>query len=245
MNHDSLKEEWVALAPAWIKEARQGRNPTREGLLDRPMLAACGDVTGRRVLDCGCGEGRFCRILAQRGAGFVLGLDLCVPMIDAALQLQSQHEEYRVADVQDLHFLDDGAFHLAISYLNQCDLPDIAANNREVFRVLKSGGRFVVANLHPMRSAVGDWHRAPDGSKAHVIVDRYFDESERHWVMLGEAFTNFHRTLETYVREFMAAGFAIEGIVEPTMTPEALAAYPELDDEVRVPNFIIYILRKP
>ena len=50
-----LKQEWLKLAPAWIKEAREGRNPTRNGLLDKPMLEACGDVRGLRVLDSGCG----------------------------------------------------------------------------------------------------------------------------------------------------------------------------------------------
>ena len=84
VNQDNLNREWIDLAPAWIREAREGENPTRTGLLDKPMLAACGDVKGLRVLDCGCGEGRFCRLLADRGAAYVLGLDLCGPMIEAA-----------------------------------------------------------------------------------------------------------------------------------------------------------------
>ena len=56
------------MASVWIKEVREGRNPTREGLLDQPMLEACGDVDGLKILDSGCGEGRFCRLLAARGA---------------------------------------------------------------------------------------------------------------------------------------------------------------------------------
>ena len=44
---------------------------------------------------------------------------------------------------------------------------------------------------------------------------------------------------------FVDAGFSVEGLVEPTVTEEKLKLYPELDDELRVPNFIIYILRKP
>lgn len=38
VNPDELKREWIDLAPAWIREAREGVNPTRTGLLDRPML---------------------------------------------------------------------------------------------------------------------------------------------------------------------------------------------------------------
>lgn len=242
---DRLRREWRTLAPAWIREVREGRNAARRGLLDPAMLEACGDVTGLRVLDCGCGEGRFCRMLVERGAAYVLGVDLCEPMIDAARELASGRDAYRVADVQDLSFLGDGEFDLAVSYLNQCDVPDHAANNREVFRVLRPGGRFVVANVHPMRSAAGSWLRDANGNKLHYILDRYFDEGERRWTMLGVEFTNFHRTLATCINGFLGAGFVLERLIEPTVSQAALAAYPELDDELRVPNFIIYVLRKP
>ena len=245
MDRARLSREWIALAPAWVKEAREGRNANRSGLLDPPMLKACGDVEGLTVLDCGCGEGRFCRILTERGAARVVGLDLCEPMIDAAKDLQAGRVEYHVADVQDLGFLEDATFDLAVSYLNQCDLPDFNANNREVFRILKAGGQFVIANVHPMRSAVGGWQTTDDGEKQHVILDRYFDEGERQWQMMGVTFTNFHRTLTTYTRGYRDAGFRIEGILEPSVEEDRLAEYPELEDELRVPNFIIYILRKP
>ena len=175
----------------------------------------------------------------------MLGLDLCEPMIEAAREKQSARNAYRVADVQDLGFIESGTFDLAVSYLNQCDLPDFNANSREVSRVLRPGGKFVVANLHPMRSAVGGWHRDADGQKQHVILDNYFAEGARRWKMMGVEVTNFHRSLSTYARGFLDAGFDIEGIVEPTVTEEHLALYPELDDELRVPNFIIFILRKP
>ena len=225
--YSKLRQEWLELAPYWIKESREG-----------------GDVAGLRILDCGCGEGRFCRMLAERGAQYVLGVDTCEPMIAAARELQSDNDQYMVGDVQNLDFLADQSFDLAISYLNQCDLPDFEANIREVYRVLTQEGRFIVANLHPMRTAEGSWYRAPDGTKLHVILDHYFDEGERHFVMKGVEITNFHRMLSTYIRAFLKAGFVLEDIIEPTAAPEALALYPELDDELRVPNFIIYVLRK-
>ena len=245
MSRNDLQQEWLELSEPWIKETREGRNSNRKGLLDLPMLEACGSVEGLKVLECGCGEGRFCRMLVAQGAGAVLGMDLCGPMIEAARELQSQREEYRVADVQNMSFIEDETFDLAISYLNQCDLPDFRANNREVFRVLKKGARFIVANLHPMRSAEGNWQRTPDGKKQHVILDNYFDESERHWKILGSDLTNFHRSLSTYTNNFLNTGFRIVGLVEPTVTEANLKIYPELNDELRVPNFIIYILLKP
>jgi SAM-dependent methyltransferase len=166
-------------------------------------------------------------------------------MIEAARELATGRDEYRLADVRDLSFLEDSSFDLVVSYLNQCDLDDVDANNRHVLRVLKPGGLFVVANLHPMRSAVGGWHRDQTGRKSHVILDRYFDQGPRRWRMLEVDFTNFHRTLQTYVDAFLRAGFTLRRLVEPTITAEQLAQWPELDDELRVPNFIIYVLGKP
>jgi ubiquinone/menaquinone biosynthesis C-methylase UbiE len=239
-----LQEEWRQLAPAWIREMREGVNAARRGLLDRPMMEACGNVRGLTVLDCGCGEGRFCRTLLDRGAWQVVGVDLCPPMITAAARLASGKDDYLLADVQDMSFFRESAFDLVVSYLNQCDLRDFEANSREVFRVLKPGGRFVVAHVHPMRSAVGGWLRAEDGAKLHVILDRYFDEGERRWKMLGCDFTNFHRTLSTYIRVYRKSGFAIEEIIEPTPEAGEVERFPELDDELRVPNFMIVVLGK-
>ncbi len=38
MNNEKLKQEWRELSSAWIKEAREGRTPTRNGLLNNPCL---------------------------------------------------------------------------------------------------------------------------------------------------------------------------------------------------------------
>jgi 2-polyprenyl-3-methyl-5-hydroxy-6-metoxy-1,4-benzoquinol methylase len=56
---------------------------TERGLLDPWMLDAVGDVSGLSVIDRGCGEGRFSRMMAESGAK-VTGLDLCESLIDQA-----------------------------------------------------------------------------------------------------------------------------------------------------------------
>ena len=49
MSRDDLAREWRELSAAWIKEVREGRNPTRKGLLDGPMLDAWCEAASRRV----------------------------------------------------------------------------------------------------------------------------------------------------------------------------------------------------
>jgi len=48
-----LNQEWIRLSSAWITQARTHTMPSRDGLLDQPMLAACGDVRGLAALDSG------------------------------------------------------------------------------------------------------------------------------------------------------------------------------------------------
>ena len=59
---------------ACVRQREQGDAGDDLGILPH-LLALLGDVSGRRVLDAGCGEGYLARILAARGAR-VTGIDL-------------------------------------------------------------------------------------------------------------------------------------------------------------------------
>ncbi len=56
---------------------------TTERLEGQLILALLGDVSGCRVLDVGCGDGKFALELTKRGA-IVTGIDASAAMIDAA-----------------------------------------------------------------------------------------------------------------------------------------------------------------
>jgi len=47
------------------------------------------------------------------------------------------------------------------------------------------------------------------------------------------------------VNGFRKSGFLIDDIIEPSVDAEGLARFRELADELRVPNFIIFVLEKP
>jgi SAM-dependent methyltransferase len=84
---------------------------------------------------------------------------------------------------------------------------------REVFRVLRPGGRWVFSVTHPMRWIFLD-DPGPEGLKA---VHSYFDRSP--YVELDEAgvatYVEQHRTLGDRIRELVAAGFVLRDLVEP------------------------------
>ena len=82
MTSDDLRS-WDALADGWSEWVHH--NDNRLYVLDPAHLQKIGDVTGKRVLDAGCGEGRFARMLAERGAK-VTAFDFSPRMIELATQ---------------------------------------------------------------------------------------------------------------------------------------------------------------
>lgn len=241
---DDLKSQWETMAEDWISQFQDGVTSHREAMLDGWMLNAVGEVSGLRVIDLGCGEGRFSRMLAERGAT-VTGVDLCRPFIEFAKNHRGSNEAYLIGDMEDLHEVPGDKFDLAVSYITLVDVPDMRSAVGEAFRVLRRGGRFVVCNLHPVASASPGWINQ-GGRKLHYPVDRYFDEGERDISRREDRpMTNFHRTLSTHFRTFVGAGFTVEDIREPTPTEKQAERYPVVSDNLRVPDFIIYILRKP
>ena len=237
-----LRAQWTEAAQDWIETDQA----VRTGMLDTWMLEALGDVAGRDVIDIGCGEGRFCRVLAERGA-VVTGVDLTPPLIERARTLGGDGETYAVGDAEDLAGVADGSFDAAVSYIVLVDLLDYQRSVREAYRVLRPGGRFVVCNVHPMRSAVvGEANWVKDGDrKLHYRLDNYTEEGPREFGWWDRTFVNMHRTLSSHVSAFLDAGFVLEALHEPVPSEEQLAAHPEFVDELRVPNFIIFVLGKP
>ena len=239
---ERLRGQWTEAAREWI----ESDPAVREGMLDSWMLDALGDVRGKAVIDVGCGEGRFSRLLAELGAA-VTGVDLTEPLLERACSLRQHGETYLLADAEDMPEVDDGSFDLAVSYIVLVDLLDYRKAISEAYRVLRSGGRFVVCNIHPMRSAHaggGGWIKRGD-EKLFYPLDDYTNEGPREFDWLGRRFVNMHRTISSYVSAFLEAGFTLDGIQEPVPSEEQLAVNPHFDGEFRAPNFIIFLLTKP
>lgn len=235
-----LNRQWTEASEDWFHQDQS----VRTGMLDSWMLEALGDVTGARIIDIGCGEGRFSRLLAGLGAT-VTGVDLTEPFIRRARSLSVGGDNYVVDNAEDLAGVASNGFDLAVSYIVLVDLLDYRRAIEAAYRVLKPGGRFVICNVHPMRTSVPYGWINQGGRKLFYALDNYTDEGPREFEWWGKNFINMHRTLSSYVSAFIETGFVLEQLVEPVPSEEQLSANPTFDDEYRAPNFIIYVLRKP
>lgn len=113
------------------------------------VLELVGDVTGKRVLEIGCGDGTLAVELARRGARMT-AIDASEAMITAAKQragASSVTIEFGVAAAQSLPFA-AGQFDLVVAFTILCFIDAVAPVFGEIARVLRPGGRLVIGELN-------------------------------------------------------------------------------------------------
>jgi 2-polyprenyl-3-methyl-5-hydroxy-6-metoxy-1,4-benzoquinol methylase len=224
---------WAESADSWISTVEH--DPNRGLLLDPVMLARLGVVRGLRVLDVGCGEGRFCRMLGDRGAQCV-GVDPTERLIHEA---RTRHSAgwYLRASGEALP-LASAAFDIVVSYVALVDIPDFRAAIREKARVLRPGGRLVIANLNSfVTSQPWGWHRDENRVRLHYPVDHYNEEVGHRVAWSGVSIINWHRPLSAYMAALLDSGMRLRSYEEPVPTEEAVRQNPSIDDMLRVPLF--------
>ena len=204
---------------------------------DRPaVLAALGPVTGRRVLDAGCGPGLYLRELLERGAE-VCAFDASPVMVSLARQQTAGRVRIdQVALGTPLPY-PDGAFDLVVCALAIHYASDRADAFAEFRRVLRAGGAAVVSTQHP----VMDWLRK-GGSyfQTALEIDIWHTPS-------GDQPVRFWREpLSALCTAATDAGFLIEKVIEPVPAETMRERYPEDYEKLsREPGFLILRLLKP
>jgi SAM-dependent methyltransferase len=208
-----MSNGWKESASAWIAAVGDRGDFSREFVLDVPMMERVGANRFATALDVGCGEGRFCRMMQQRGIRTV-GIDPTEALISRARELD-RGGDYRVglAEAMDLP---DGAFELVVSYLTLIDIRDVAAAVREMARVLRPGGRLLIANLTSFNTAAvgGGWTRQANG-EPRFIIDHYLTERVQWVSFSGIRIQNWHRPLGFYMSLLIAEGLNLRYFSEP------------------------------
>ncbi|MBR0796747.1 class I SAM-dependent methyltransferase [Bradyrhizobium jicamae] len=214
------------------------------GLVGAPewpaIRAMLPDVSGKRVVDLGCGFGWASRWMREQGAASVRGIDLSQNMIARAAEMtQDPAIRYEVADLETLE-LKEAAFDLVYSALAFHYVRDFDRLTGMLSRALVPGAFLVFTIEHPiyMAAAHPHWLQDGDGRKTWP-VSRYFIEGERRTDWYVKDVLKYHRTIGSTLNALIGAGFAIRRVEEFSPTPEQIASAPELAEELERPMMML------
>lgn len=199
-------------------------------MLDPEVLAALGDVTGKRLLHLQCHFGMDTLAYARRGA-IVTGVDFSPRAIAAARELAVQaglEATFVESAIEDLPDHLDGDFDLVVTSAGVlCWLSDLAAWAAVIRRYLAPGGTFVLNDGHPF-TWIFDNERDDDRLVPDPRWD-YFTKAPVAWANDGsytgdepDAKYDHHfewmHSVSEVVMALIGAGLSIERFVEhPTI----------------------------
>ncbi len=208
-------------------------------LLNPVVLRMLGDLRGRRVLDAGCGQGYFSRMLAERGAE-VVGVEPGQSLIAYAVEKEAQQSQgirYLRADLCGQ--LDLGAsFDAVVTNMVLMAIPQWRAAMAQCVAALAPGGRFVFSLVHPcFEQLAPSWRE-----HGQYRTREYLAEYE----ITGPYAPDFHRPLSAYLNELIRLGCHLREVAEPGLDPEiASAGLDGIDAYRHFPNFIIISADRP
>jgi SAM-dependent methyltransferase len=188
-----------------------------------------GDVRGRSVLDLACGDGIYARMLADRGASRVHGVDLSGGMIELAQRAESARPRgitYSVSDAAEVRGLGEFDVVMAAYLFNYAqDRAQLRRMAESAFRNLRPGGRLCGVNDNP-RTAPSRYRYYPEFSFLRYIEKPQREGSSITWSIqpaTGDAciFDNFWIPPATYREVFEEIGFADFRFVDAHVAPGA------------------------
>lgn len=235
MKPDSAIKKWVQSAAAWIADQGTQGDWSRQAILDPALEQILSDQQGKAILDLGCGEGRYSRILQGNGA-VVTGIDPVPQFITRARSLDSV-STYVEGRAEELPF-EDSSFDMVLSYLSIVDIADLRAASQEIARVIRDQGELIIVSISNVASTTPSWVKDSNGNKAFRKVDRYMEHFAMDLEWRDIRIRNFHRPLSYILGLFLNQGFVLTQFVEPLPSPSD----PNYKDECRVPTFQIFSL---
>jgi SAM-dependent methyltransferase len=171
-------------------------------------------VTGERVLDIACGQGRMSRYLAGLGAD-VVGVDISAAMLDKARAAGPQNITYVRGDVtRRPDWWDGRPFDGCTCELALMDIDDLAGALATVTTVLRPGGWLVASIVHPClpgsERGLSSWPPG-EGYDREGFWTSPDHSPEGVRIRVGAT----HRKLSTFLNALLDAGLEAERFAEP------------------------------
>lgn len=218
--------EWFSKWTMWVDRVGIDGDWIRR-FLNKTVLSLIGEVGGLLVLDAGCGEGRFSRLLAERKAR-VIAIDIVPELLQLAKDISmnkpakkllvrwpwlahrkydarfAKNIRYKLANMTKLPRSWNSSFDVVVSYCSLNDTPVLYDAVASFSRVLKRRGVCVVVIPHPNIIR-------PRGTNHLPKLDTPFTE----YISPKLKVTNYYRSLPQMLNAFAGSRLFLEYLEEP------------------------------
>lgn len=212
-------------------------------LVEKPALfSLLPNLSGKTVLDLGCGYGENCQQFAKLGATKVVGIDISQKMLNIAKEEnQTQNVSFINMSMSDLSSLQDSynviCSSLAIHYVENFDrlLADI-------YRLLDDDGIFIFSQEHPLTTAPRlqpNWSKDNQGNILHYNLTDYSILGIRETTWIVDGVIKYHRSFSSIVNSLYNAGFVVEKMLEPVPNTDIMTQYPAYKKYYHKPDFLL------
>lgn len=159
------------------------------------FLRLVGNVKGKKLLDVGCGTGRYSILFAKKNA-VVDCVDISKKMLDIAKQKAMKNKldiRFKQGNLLDLPYKNN-KFDIVISSLVLDHVKDIDKAIKELVRVCKHKGHIIISVMHP----------------DIIKTDRAWFKSEKNIVLIKR----YSKTVLDFVKAFNQNNCLLERILE-------------------------------
>ncbi|HLC78094.1 MAG TPA: class I SAM-dependent methyltransferase [Candidatus Nanoarchaeia archaeon] len=170
-----------------------------------------GNLKGKKILEIGCGGAQCGVAMAKQGAK-VIGIDISEEQLKFAKELSKKNKvniQFYQGDIKKLSQIKSNSQDIVFTAFALHYVADLHSCFKEVYRVLKKNGLFVLSLGHPMYGRIN--------SKTLRVEDSYFNIGKGTFIFSDptKKFVYYRRNIGELHNTLVDAGFFVERIIEP------------------------------
>lgn len=211
----------------------------------------------KKILDLGCGTGRFDFLFEKENPFSILGIDISEEMLNIAKEKavnKGSNVEFVKGDISNFRTYIDGKFDFIFSSSTFHYISDLKGLFDNIYNALDEKGICVISVMHPVYTAQYPVDKNGEFPSDDEWIVRYLDKSERAyiqpWIEYNDNIkdylsTSYHYTVGDYFNAIISAGLKIERVEEP-YPPEKWKQdnYNRYNAFIETPSYMIVRLTK-
>ncbi len=204
---NKIKSEWNKIAKAYDQSVGEIGDPHHRGIVNPAVFKLLSNISGKKILDLGCGQGYIARKLAKKGAK-VIAIDSSKFLLSIAEQKEKQEKrgiKYYLRNASKLSNIKSNYFDIILCNMALFDIANVKNTIKECNRVLKNKGNFIFSLTHPCFAVPYITNCQKQKRDKKIIFSRqvlkyYKIRKIKHDIWEGNKFVNwYHRPLSFYI----------------------------------------------